>query len=208
LISAGVDLDRFAPGRKRRLIAVETNAAGLAATRGALRGLRELDGWEIALARMTPLAGRPGIPLGLRDRVRVRSVRRSDLRAALLREAAIFAPTLEGSARLRLEAMASGCAIADPPGAVMQPELVSAAIARLAEDHSLCERRGAEACAAAKRRASRPLPRSSKASIQDSRAAAVPTGATANRSPTGTGSSPTCTCIPAGRMTARSSRLR
>jgi predicted metal-dependent phosphoesterase TrpH/glycosyltransferase involved in cell wall biosynthesis len=148
-ISPGVDADRYTPGPKRPLIAVETNASGFAVARAALRGLRDLEGWELALVRMTPLAGRPTVPLGVRERVHVRSLRRPDARAALLGETAIFAPAPAGSRRLRLEAEAAGCAVAAPPGAAEQPELVAAAIARLAEDAPLRARLGAEARARA-----------------------------------------------------------
>jgi predicted metal-dependent phosphoesterase TrpH/glycosyltransferase involved in cell wall biosynthesis len=145
VVPLGVDLERLRPAGKRRLVVVETNTAGLPAARAAMRTLRELDGWELALARTAPLAGRPPIPTGLRERVVVRSARRPEPRAALLAEAAIFAPAPGGSARLRLEAMAAGCALAEPPGAETQPQLVAAAIARYAEDEPLRERLGAEA---------------------------------------------------------------
>ena len=50
---------------------------------------------------------------------------------------------------MRLEAMASGCAIAAPPGVNEQPELAAAAVARLAEDeqfrHTESEKSRAEA---------------------------------------------------------------
>jgi hypothetical protein len=126
-------------------VVVETNAAGLPAARATMRALRELDGWELVLARTRPLAGRPPIPAALRERVHLRSVRRPDPRAALLAEAAVFAPAPGGGARLRIEAMAAGCALAEPPGAESQPELVAAAVARYAEDEALRERLGAEA---------------------------------------------------------------
>jgi predicted metal-dependent phosphoesterase TrpH len=145
LVPVGLDLERVRPAEKRRLVVVETNAAGLPAARATMRTLRELDGWELALARTTPLAGRPPIPAGLRERVHLRSVRRPEPRAALLAEAAVFAPAPGGSVRLRLEAMAAGCALAEPPGAESQPQLVAAAVARYAEDGPLRERLGVEA---------------------------------------------------------------
>ena len=58
-------------------------------------------------------------------------------------------PAPGGSARFRLEAMAAGCALAEPAGVERQPELAAAALARLAEDEALREREGAEARAAA-----------------------------------------------------------
>jgi predicted metal-dependent phosphoesterase TrpH/glycosyltransferase involved in cell wall biosynthesis len=134
LLPLGVDTKRFAPSDKRQLIAVEVRVDAIAVARAVLRGLRGLPGWEVALVRTAPLATRPAIPLSVRDRVRVRSLVRLDARAALLAEAAILVPSAEGNARLRLEAMASGCAIAAPAGVIEQPELAAAAVARLVED--------------------------------------------------------------------------
>jgi predicted metal-dependent phosphoesterase TrpH/glycosyltransferase involved in cell wall biosynthesis len=134
LLPLGVDTERFAPGPKRRLIAVEVRVDALAVARAVLRSLRGLPDWEVALVRTAPLATRPAIPLSVRDRVRVRSLVRLEARATLLSEAAILVPAAEGSARLRLEAMASGCAIAAPAGVTEQPELAAAAVARLADD--------------------------------------------------------------------------
>ncbi len=136
LLPLGVDTERFTPGSKRQLIAVEVQVDALAVARAVLRVLRELPDWEIALVRTTPLATRPAIPLSVRDRVHVRSLVRLESRATLLAEAAILVPATEGSARLRLEAMASGCAIAAPHGVTEQPELAAAAVARLADDET------------------------------------------------------------------------
>jgi predicted metal-dependent phosphoesterase TrpH len=145
VLSPGVDVERVRPGRKRQLIAVETNAVDRAAARAVVRSLYELTGWQLVLVRTRPLAGRPAIPPALRKRVHVRSVVRPAPRAALLAEAAIVVPAREGSARFRLEAMAAGCALAEPPGVDEQPELAAAATLRLAEDRELRERNGAEA---------------------------------------------------------------
>jgi predicted metal-dependent phosphoesterase TrpH/glycosyltransferase involved in cell wall biosynthesis len=149
IVSPGVDTELFAPGRKRRLVAIELHSGSLAVARAATRALRELDGWEAVLLRTKPLSTRPTIPHALRDRVRVRSGRRPEARAAVLAEAAIVVPAPTGSARLRLEASAAGAALADPPGVLEQPELAAAALARLAEDDELRERRGREARASA-----------------------------------------------------------
>ena len=128
---------------------IELHSGSLPVARAALRSLRELPGWEAVLLRTKPLSTRPGIPLALRDRVRVRSGRRPAARAGVLAEAAIVVPAPTGSARLRLEALAAGAALAEPPGVLEQPELAAAAVARLAEDDSLRERRAQEARAAA-----------------------------------------------------------
>ena len=150
IVSRGVDTTLFAPAAKRNLLVIELHSAAkgggsLPVARAALRSLRDLPDWEAILLRTKPLSTRPGIPLALRDRVRVRTGRRPEARAAVLAEASIVVPAPTGSARLRLEAAAAGAAIADPPGVLQQPELATAAIARLAENHELCERRGREA---------------------------------------------------------------
>jgi predicted metal-dependent phosphoesterase TrpH/glycosyltransferase involved in cell wall biosynthesis len=151
IVSPGVDLDLFRPGAKQKRIAVELQSASLPVARAALRSLRELPDWEIVLLRTKPLTTRPGIPLGLRDRVRVRSGRTAAARAAVLSEAEIFAPAPAGSPRLLLEANAAGAAVAAAPAAAEQPELVAAAIARYAEDADLRERKRTSARAEAQR---------------------------------------------------------
>jgi predicted metal-dependent phosphoesterase TrpH len=140
VVTPGVDTIRFAPGRKRRQIAVEVRANALPIARAVLRTLREHTGWDVVLVRTAPLATRPTIPLSVRDRVHVRSLVRPEARASVLAETAILVPAPGGSQRLRLEAMASGCAIADPPGLVQQPELAAAAVGRLVDDRAHRER--------------------------------------------------------------------
>jgi predicted metal-dependent phosphoesterase TrpH len=134
VISPGVDTKLFHPGRKRRLIVLEWRGVERAVARSVIRMLDELPGWELVLLRTRPLSGRPYVPRRLVARVRSRLGRDAVTRAALLGEASIFAPALEGSARLALEADASGAAPAAPPHREEQPELVGAAVARLAED--------------------------------------------------------------------------
>jgi predicted metal-dependent phosphoesterase TrpH len=149
VIAPGVDPVRFAPGRKRKLIVVETGTAQNAIGRAVLRALRTLPVWDVALARTSPLALRPTIPPSVRERAYVRSVVKPDARRSLLAEAALFIPLPGGSERLRAEAEACGCAIVDPAGLLEQPELAAAAVARLTEDDELCRRLGAEARARA-----------------------------------------------------------
>ena len=149
VVSPGVDTTLFAPARKREVIVIELHSASLHVARAALRALKELPDWEAVLLRTKPLSTRPGIPLSLRDRVRVRSGRTATARAVVLADAAIVAPAPTGSRRLLLEARAAGAAIAAPPGVFEQPELAAAAIARLAEDDELRERQGTEGRAAA-----------------------------------------------------------
>jgi predicted metal-dependent phosphoesterase TrpH/glycosyltransferase involved in cell wall biosynthesis len=149
VISRGVDTELFRQAAKRKLVVIELHSGSLPVARAALRSLRELPGWEALLLRTKPLSTRPAIPLVLRDRVRVRSGRTAAARAGALAEAAIVVPAPTGSARLRLEAAAAGAALADPPGVLDQPELAAAAVARLADDADLRERRGREGRAAA-----------------------------------------------------------
>jgi predicted metal-dependent phosphoesterase TrpH len=54
-------------------------------------------------------------------------------------------PALSGLERVRLEASASACAIARPPGTREQPELAGAETARLAEDEQFRERKATRA---------------------------------------------------------------
>ena len=156
VVSPGVDTELFRPGKKRKLVAIELHSASkgggsLPVARAALRSLKELPGWDAVLLRTKPLSTRPGIPLALRDRVRVRSGRRPEARAAVLAEASIVVPAPTGSARLRLEAAAAGAALVHPPGVLEQPELAAAAVARLAEDDAVRERKAQEARAEAEK---------------------------------------------------------
>jgi predicted metal-dependent phosphoesterase TrpH len=145
LLSPGVDLDLFRPEQKRHLIAVELRPNERATAREIVRALRELPGWEAVLLRTKPLIGRPAIPRDLAGRVQLRTARSGVARAAVLNEAAVFVPGLEGLDRILLEAKAAGCAIAAPPGLDAQPELAVAATARLAEDDALRAREAASA---------------------------------------------------------------
>ena len=141
VISEGVDPELFRPGVKRKLIVVEWRPNERPLLRAVFRELAELPGWELLVLRTKPLTGRPTIPRALRDRVQVRTARDGVARAPLLAEASIFVPALAGMRRVRLEASASGCAIAAPPGVRGQPELAGAETARLAEDGEYRERR-------------------------------------------------------------------
>jgi predicted metal-dependent phosphoesterase TrpH len=148
-ISEGVDLELFAPGRKRRLIALEWRPTEAAMARAAIRTMRELPGWELVLLRTKPLTARPYVPRALVGRVTVRTALDASSRAQVLREASILVPSTGGMSRLRLEAAAARCAVAAPPGVERQPELAAAAMARLAEDDAHRDRQASRAHAAA-----------------------------------------------------------
>jgi predicted metal-dependent phosphoesterase TrpH len=145
VVSEGIDPELLRPGAKRNLIVFEWRPNERALLRGVFRALEELPGWELVLLRTKPLAGRPTIPRLLRDRVHVRTARDGAARAPLLAEASIFVPALAGLERVRLEASASGCAIASPPGIREQPELAGAEVARLAEDPGFRKRKAERA---------------------------------------------------------------
>lgn len=149
IVSEGVDPELFAPAAKRKLIALEWRPVEAALARAAVRTMRELPEWELVLMRTRPLTARPYVPRAVLDRVSVRSARHGAARAAILNEAAVFVPSPGGVARLRLEAAAAECALADPPGVDEQPELAAAAMARLAEDEGHREQKAAAGRAAA-----------------------------------------------------------
>src|SRR5690242_17174377 len=149
VISEGVDLELFRPGRKRKLMVLEWRPTERPLVRGVLHELAGLPDWELVLLRTKPLTGRPTIPRLLRDRVHVRTARDGASRAPLLAEAGVFVPALEGLGRVRLEAAASGCAIAAPPGVREQPELAGAEAARLAENDDYRRRMSQRALAEA-----------------------------------------------------------
>jgi hypothetical protein len=149
LVSPGVDTELFQPGAKRRLVVVEWRPSERLLVRAVVREVARLPDWELLLLRTKPLTGRPTVPRALRGRFRVRTARDGRSRAPLLAEAAIFVPALGGLQRVSLEAAAAGAAIAAPPGARAQPELVAAELARLAEDEAFRTRRGHKACESA-----------------------------------------------------------
>ena len=137
IVPEGVDSELFRPTAKRKLVVLEWRPAERALSRAVVRALRELADWELVFLRTKKLAGRPTIPARLRGRAHVRTARDGPSRAAILDEAAIFVPALEGLSRVSLEAAAAGAAIASPPGVQEQPELAAAALARLAENEPL-----------------------------------------------------------------------
>lgn len=134
LLPLGVDTELFQPGEPRDRFVVEWRADESLRTRAALRALGELPGWQLLILRTRPLSGRPYVPRALRDRVTVRTVLDERARAAELAGAAGFVPAVRSSGRIALEAQAAGVPLVDPAGADEQPALVTAALARLAED--------------------------------------------------------------------------
>jgi predicted metal-dependent phosphoesterase TrpH/glycosyltransferase involved in cell wall biosynthesis len=141
----GVDLERFRPSKARKRFVLEWRAEELPRLRAVFHALAELPGWQLVVLRTTSLAGRPYVPRALRGRVLVRTALDAGARAAELAGAAGFVPSPRGSGRLELEARAAGVPQIDPPGAVDQPELVGAALARLVEDDAWRKERSLEA---------------------------------------------------------------
>jgi predicted metal-dependent phosphoesterase TrpH/glycosyltransferase involved in cell wall biosynthesis len=145
VLPPGVDLELFAPSAPRRRFVLEWRSEELPRLRAAFRALAGLPGWELVVLRTTSLAGRPYVPRAVRGRVAVRTALDARTRAAELAGAAGLVPAGRGSARLALEARAAGVPLVAPPGAQDQPELVGAALARLAEDDRWRQRCSAEA---------------------------------------------------------------
>jgi Glycosyltransferase Family 4/PHP-associated/PHP domain len=141
LVPAGIDLELFEPGRKRRLVVLEWRQAERALLRSLVRELAAQPDWALTLLRTRPLAGRPPRSRLLRGRVHVRTAPDQASRAELLREAAILVPAVDGVARLVAEAQAAGAAVAAPRGRRLQPELASAEAARLVEDEEFRRQR-------------------------------------------------------------------
>ena len=128
----GIEAPPTRDGTAKRFV-LEWRADELVRARIALKALRDLPGWEFLLLRTRPLAGRPYVPLAVRDRVQVRTARDPVARARALSGAAAFIPAQRGLEQLALEAQAAGIPLVDPPGSDKQPELVAAAMGRLAE---------------------------------------------------------------------------
>jgi len=150
-LPVGIDTELFRPRRGRKRFVVEWPQEDAGRVRAAIRALRELPDWDLVVLRSRPLGTRPYVPRALRGRVQVRSARDAAARARELEGAAGFVPAERGSQRLRLEAQASGATVVDPPGASEQPELVGAALARLAEDANWRRESGESARRAAER---------------------------------------------------------
>jgi predicted metal-dependent phosphoesterase TrpH len=145
LVTPGVDPELFRPTEKRKLIVLEWRPIERPLARSVLRVLHELPDWELVLLRTKPLTSRPTVPRALRERVHVRTARSGVGRAALLAEASIYVPAIDGLERARLEAAAAGAALVEPPGLRDQPELAGAAVARLAEQEDVRARKAREA---------------------------------------------------------------
>ena len=146
---AGVDLERFAPAAKRKLVVLEWRQAERPLLRALARELAAQPDWELVLLRTRPLGSRPPVPRALRGRMRVRTALDGAARAEILREAAVFVPAVDGIARVELEARAAGAAVASPPGRELQPELAAAEAARLVEDEAFRAQRAEEGIAEA-----------------------------------------------------------
>jgi predicted metal-dependent phosphoesterase TrpH len=150
LVPAGVDLELFAAVEKRKIVVLEWRQSERLLLRALVRELEALPHWELVLLRTRPLASRPPLPRALRGRVRVRTALDGAARAEVLRDAAVFVPSVEGVKRVELEAQAAGAAVASPAGRLEQPELAAAEAARLLEDDAFRARRAGEGLAEAR----------------------------------------------------------
>jgi predicted metal-dependent phosphoesterase TrpH len=130
----GVDTALFHVGQPRKRFVLEWRPDEAHRANAAVAALAELPDWELVVLRTRPLSGRPYVPRAVRARVRVRRGLDPESRARELRGAAGFVPATRGSLRAQTEARAAGVPVVDPSGSSEQPELIGAAIARLAED--------------------------------------------------------------------------
>jgi predicted metal-dependent phosphoesterase TrpH len=144
LVPLGVDLDLFAPGRKRELVVLEWRPAERQLLRALAHELAAHPKWELVLLRTRALGARPVLPRALRGRAHTRTALDGRARADLFRETAVFVPAFDGAARVLAEARAAGAAVVTPPGATGQPELFAAEMVRLIDDRSFRERRALE----------------------------------------------------------------
>jgi predicted metal-dependent phosphoesterase TrpH/glycosyltransferase involved in cell wall biosynthesis len=144
LLPLGVDTELFRPGPPADRFVVEWRPDEAERTAAAVRALAGLPGWELVVLRTRPLSGRPYVPRALRARVHVRTALHAEARARALTGAAGFVPVRRGSPRPRAEAEAAGVPVVDPPGSSGQPELLTAELARLADDPEWRRRRADE----------------------------------------------------------------
>ena len=163
VLPLGVEPTLFGPRRARQRFVLEWRPDELPRTRAAAPGARRAPGWELVVLRTRPLSGRPYVPRGVRGRVLVRTARDATARARELAGAAGLVPPRAASSACGPRREAAGVPLVDPPGADEQPELVGAALARLAEDEgwrresaarARTRRRGAERRAARRRSSS------------------------------------------------------
>jgi len=147
----GIDTELFRPEEAQRRIVVEWRQDESPRVRAALRALRSLPGWELVVLRTRTLSARPYVPRAVRERVFIRTALDAAGRARELRGAACLVPALRGAERLPLEARVAGVAIVDPPGSHEQPELVGAALTRLAQDEEWRRQSSTEARLTAER---------------------------------------------------------
>ena len=148
LLPGGVDTSLFAPAPERRRFVVELGLEDRGPARAAARAMTAIPGYEVFVLRRTlqrPLT----VPRGVRGRVHAVTPRGEQSRADVLRGAAGFLPASDGSSLLRLEALASGVPLVEPPGSDEQPELVGAEMERLVADGDYRRRRSRQAAESA-----------------------------------------------------------
>ncbi|MFN8185974.1 MAG: glycosyltransferase [Gaiellales bacterium] len=149
LLPRGVDTATFTPGPARQRFAVEWDGEARAPARTAIRALRDLEGYELVVIRTGGRSSRPYVPRELRERVVVQRLGTAATRAAALQGAYGFVAGSDPGSHLALEALACGVPVIAPAGRLEQPELVAAAMARLAEDEGFRRGEAARARAAA-----------------------------------------------------------
>src|SRR4051812_11873297 len=141
LVPLGIDLERFAPVEKQRVVVLEWRQLERGLLRALARELAAQPDWQLVLLRSRATTARPVVPRALRGRMHVRTALDGRARAEVLRTASVFVPGSEGNARSVAEARAADVAVVSPPGASGEPELYAAETARLIEDAGFRARR-------------------------------------------------------------------
>ena len=148
-IPLGLDAELFRPAPERKRFVLEWRPDEPLRAAAALRAVADLPDWELVVLRTRPLTGRPYVPRAARGRVQVRSGLDAAARAQEVAGAAAFVPAIRGSRRPTLEAALAGVPTVEPPGSDAQPQLLTAALARLAEDDTWRREQSAAAARAA-----------------------------------------------------------
>ena len=140
LLPRGVDTERLTPGPERRRFVVEWDGETRAPARVAIRALHDLPGHELVVLRTGGRSSRPYVPRALHARVSVQLAGGPAARAAALRGACGLVAGIDERSALALDALACGVPVVAPAARLEQPELVVAAMARLADDGAFRER--------------------------------------------------------------------
>ena len=137
LLPRGVDPELFTTGKPRAPLRPRMARGGAPAPAGRVpRARASCPAGSSSCCGRRPLSGRPYVPRALRGRVTVRTALDARRARRGARGAAGLVPAARGTSASRWRQPRPACPLVDPPGSGEQPELVAAALARLAEDEA------------------------------------------------------------------------